>query len=81
MTKIKDTKQHICLDLKYIKCFFGISRRYLTVNTAVCTALEALLDTHRADMHLEKKNKKTHTQKKNKAFGLKRCVTIQTSEL
>lgn len=74
MTKIKDTKQHICLDLKYIKCFFGISRRYLTVNTAVCTALEALLDTHRADMHLEEKKKK-------KAFGLKRCVTIQTSEL
>lgn len=58
MTKIKDTKQHICLDLKYIKCFFGISRRYLTVNTAVCTALEALLDTHRADMHLEEKKKK-----------------------
>lgn len=45
--------------------FFGISN-----NTAVCTVLEALLETHRA--HLDKN--------KNKAFGLKNCVMIQTSE-
>lgn len=65
MTKIKVTKQNKCLDLKYITCFFGIS-----INTAVWTVLEALLETHRA--HLDKN--------KNKAFGLKKCAMIQTSE-
>lgn len=43
--------------------FFGIS-----INTAVCTVLEALLEIHRA--HLDK----------NKAFGLNNCIRIQTLE-
>lgn len=71
MKKIKDIKQHICLDIKYIKCFFGISRHFLIVNAAACTALETLLDTHRAAF---RKNI-------NLAFGLKRRVMIQMPQL
>lgn len=58
MTEIKDTKTAYVSWLKSTLNVFGISRRHLAVNTAVGTALEAFLDTHRADMHV------------GKAFGL-----------